>query len=305
MACGDIYEATAGSVEDLQYVDVGLFDSPKYGSVYIIDGPEPALVDTGTGYRYEIVLEALDTLDIGREDLSSILLTHVHLDHAGGASPISQACPNADVYVHEAGARFLRDPADLWAGTKAVLGDRISYYRKPEPIPEDRLRTVTDGETIALGDRTLDVHHAPGHAFHQIVFHDRQSDGVFTGDAAGIYVPQTDSIQYATAPPGFDLEECLEDIAMLEALDPAALYYGHFGDQPTGNRLDEYRQLLTAWVEDVSAKREELADDDAVLEYFADHAETANVWTGAHARGEEEINVAGVLNYLDENDGRT
>lgn len=299
MGYGDIFEATAGSVETLQYVDVGLFDSPKYGSVYIIDGPEPALVDTGTGYRYETVIDALETLDIGREDLSSILLTHVHLDHAGGASPITQACPNADVYVHEAGSRFLRDPADLWAGTKAVLGDRISYYRKPAPIPEDRLKTVTDGDSITLGDRTLDVHHAPGHAFHQVVFHDLQSDGVFTGDAAGIYLPQTDSIQYATAPPGFDLQECLEDIAMLESLEPAALFYGHFGDQPTGNGLDEYREVLTAWVEDVKSKREELADDDAVLEYFADHAETADLWTREHAKGEERINVAGVLDYLD------
>jgi len=300
MGRGDLHRATAGGASDLYYVDVGLFDTPEYGSVYLLAGEQPALVDTGTGYSYEVVLDAMAELGIARSELAAIVLTHVHLDHAGGASPLAAACPNADVYVHESGARFLRDPKRIWEGTKAVVGDRIVYYREPDPIPDDRIVELGDDDTVELGDHRLDVHRAPGHAFHQVVYHDRASDGVFTADAAGIYIPALDRVHPTSPPPGFDLEGCLEDIEMLEELDPAALYYGHFGDQPTGDRLGSYRETLQSWVDAVAGKREELGDDEAVADYFAEWADTTDVWDADHARGEERMNVEGVLHYLDE-----
>ena len=302
MDWGTCHTVTAGTTSDICYVDVGLFDTPAYGSVYIIDDECPTVVDTGTGYRYEAILDGLSERGIEREELEAILLTHVHLDHAGGASPLVSACPNADVYVHESGAKFLHDPERLWKGTKAVLGDRIEYYRKPDPIPADRLVTVDDGETLELETRALDVHHAPGHAFHQVVYHDRRSDGVFTGDAAGIYVPRLDRVRHTSPPPGFDLDGCLSDIETLERLNSTALYYGHFGDQPTGDRLTEYREVLQSWVDRVATKRAELGDDDATVEYFAQQAETLDVWRDEHVRGEERMNVRGVLRYLDDGD---
>ena len=302
MGRGDIHEVTAGDGSDLYYVDVGLFDTPEYGSVYVLAGEEPALVDTGTGHSHEVVLDALAELGIDRSALSAILLTHVHLDHAGGASPLAAACPNADVYVHASGAQFLRDPERIWTGTKAVVGDRIEYYREPEPIPDERIVELGDDDRVELGDRTLDVHRAPGHAFHQVVYHDRGSDGVFTADAAGVYVPALDRPRPTSPPPGFDLAACLDDVAMLADLEPTALYYGHFGDRPTGDNLAVYRERLRSWVDAVAAKQQELGDDEAVKQYFAEQTETGDVWSGAHARGEERMNVAGVLHYLDERD---
>jgi len=300
MGHGDIHEVTAGGTSDLYYVDVGLFDTPGYGSVYVLAGEEPAIVDTGTGTSHGTVLDALATLGIDPPALSAIVLTHVHLDHAGGASPLAAACPDADVFVHESGAQFLRDPERIWAGTKAVVGDRIEYYREPDPIPDERIVELDDDDTVELGDRTLDVHRAPGHAFHQVVYHDRASDGVFTGDAAGVYVPALDRPRPTSPPPGFDLAGCLDDIAMLEQLAPTALYYGHFGDQPAGDNLAVYRQRLRSWVDAVAAKRAELESDETVVEYFAERADTRGIWSGAHARGEERMNVEGVLRYLDE-----
>ena len=299
MGRGDIFEATAAGSTDLHYVDVGLYDTAEYGSVYLLDAERPALVDTGTGYSYEVVLDALREVGIAPADLAAICLTHVHLDHAGGAGVLAAEC-DATVYVHESGAQFLRDPERIWAGTKAVVGDRIQYYREPDPIPDARLTELEAGDTVALGDHTLDVHRAPGHAFHQVVYHDRDNDGVFTGDAAGINVPRIDGVLPTSPPPGFDLEGCLADIGRLQEIAPAALYYGHFGDRATGDLLAEYADVLEDWVARVEQKRRELGDDEAVIEQFVDETETAGVWGEAHARGEARMNVEGVLQYLDE-----
>lgn len=294
-----LHEATAGSTSDLYYVDTQMFDSPEYGTVYILDDERPALVDTGTGVNYELVLEGMATVGIEPEDLEAIILTHVHLDHAGGASVLARECPNADVYVHESGAQFLEDPTRIWEGTEAVVGDRIRYYREPDPIPEARLVELQEGDVIDLGEHALEVHHAPGHAFHQVVYFDPENDGVFTADAAGIYVPGLDTVRQSSPPPGFDLNECLSDVTMLQDLDPTALYYGHFGDCETEDRLTEYETVLESWVDNVAEKRDELEDDEAVSEYFADRTDTLSVWSESHARGEERMNVDGVLHYLD------
>lgn len=295
----NLAEATAGKTTDLYYVDTEMFDSLGYGAVYILDAEQPAIVDSGTGANYELVLEGLAELGIGPEDLAAIVLTHVHLDHAGGASVLAEHCPNADVYIHESGARFLRDPTRIWAGTKAVVGDRIEYYREPDPIPDDRLVELADGDTINLGDHTLDVHSAPGHAFHQVIYYDSVNDGVFCADAAGLNIPGLDGVRQTSPPSDFDLEQCVEDIETIRDLDPQALYYPHFGDRETDGLLDEYERVITTWVEDIEAKREELGDDDAVIEYFVEQTETFDVWTEQHARGEERMNVEGVLQYLD------
>ena len=295
----DIYEATSAGATDLYCVDIELFGSPQYGAVYIIDDDRPAIIDSGTGRNYQWILDALTELDIAPEEVEVLAPTHIHLDHAGGVGYLAEACPNADVCVSESGSQFLVDPAKIWAGTKDVVGDRIEYYAEPQPVPEERLVELADGDTLELGDHALDVHHAPGHAFHQAVFYDPENDGAFTADAAGINVPNRPGVRETSPPPGFGLEGCLADIELLEALDPAALYYGHFGDSETDDLLDEYRTVIQEWVERVKAKRAELGDDEAVLEYFADQADTESPWTPEHARGEARMNTRGVLQYLD------
>jgi glyoxylase-like metal-dependent hydrolase (beta-lactamase superfamily II) len=302
MALGDIHEATAAGTTDLYYVDVGMYDTPEYGLVYILDAERPTLIDTGTGYHHETVLDAIRAVGLAPADIEVIAPTHVHLDHAGGAWLLADACPNADVCLYEAGARFLVDPTRIWEGTKAVMDERISYYVEPEPIPESRIIELADGDRLELGDHALEVHHAPGHAFHQAVFYDPENDGVFTADAAGINPPSLDGVVHTSPPPGFDLEGCLDDVAMLQDFDPAALYYGHFGDRETGGLLETYADVLESWVESIEEKRAELDDDDAVADYFADRARTMDIWGEAHAREEERMNVRGVLHYLDERD---
>lgn len=294
----ELTEVETRGTADLYYVDVELFDTPEYCSVYILDAERPAVIDTGSGRRFEWILDGLDQLGIEPDELDVIAPTHAHLDHAGGTGYLAEACPNADVYLYESAAQFLVDPTRIWEGTKQVLGDRVSYYAEPKPVPEDRVVELDDGDVIDLGDHVLDVHHAPGHAFHQAVFYDRATDGVFTADAAGINNPAV-GVRQTSPPPGFGLEGCLADVEMLKSLDPASLYYSHFGARAADGLLDEYATVIESWVEAVEAKRAELEDDEEVVEYFAERADSADAWGNEHAAGEEAMNVRGVLQYLD------
>lgn len=297
---GEIRRVATGDCSDVYYVDTGMYDVAGYGAVYVIDAERPAVVDTGIGTNRERVFAALDSVGIDREELAVIAPTHVHLDHAGGAGFLAEACPNADVYVHEIGAPHLVDPDRLVDGTKRAVGDQWSYYVEPEPVPEDRIVELTDSDSIDLGDRELIAHHAPGHAPHQVVYESPKCNAVYTADAAGIYVPQWDSVEPTSPPPNFDLDGCLDDIELLRSLDPETLLFAHFGPRETGNLLDRYEETLTEWVETVADARSRLPNDDAVVAELAADAETDAVWGERKARAETAMNVRGVLRYLDE-----
>jgi glyoxylase-like metal-dependent hydrolase (beta-lactamase superfamily II) len=298
MAIGDL--AAVPGTDDVYYVDVGTHGVPRYGTVYLLDAAQPALVDTGTGQNRELVFDTLDEVGIDREAVQHILPTHVHLDHAGGAGYFADACPNATVRTHEIGVPHLVDPDRLVAGTKDAVGDQWEFYADPEPVPEDRIEGLTDGDEIDLGDRTLSVIHTPGHAPHQTVFLDSRDDLLFTGDAAGIFVPERDTIRETSPPPQFDLEGCLADVRTIEDIAPETLCFGHFGPREYDPELLEgYKRTLVEWVEAVRQKRAELGDDEAVIEHFAENSDMIEIWGERKARAEDTLNVRGVLAALD------
>jgi glyoxylase-like metal-dependent hydrolase (beta-lactamase superfamily II) len=300
MARGEVTAVTTGECSDLYYVDTGMYDVDEYGAVYLLDAAEPTLVDTGIGTHYERILDLLAYADVAREDLAYIVPTHVHLDHAGGAGFLAAECENATVAVHENGVRHLVDPTRLWEGTKQAVGDQFEFYTEPEPVPEDRVRELADGDVLDLGDHELHAHHAPGHAPHQHVFHDPANDAVFTADAAGIYVPAIDEIHETTPPPQFDHDQALRDVELVGSLDPSTLLYSHFGAQPTADLLSRYEARLTDWVAAVEAAQQELPDDDAVVEHFVQTTEMTDVWGERKASAETAMNVRGVLAYLED-----
>lgn len=299
MAIGDLEPVDLAGVADCYYLDTGMFDTAAYTSVYIVDAARPAIVDTGIGTNVDRILGALDALDIDPEDLAVIAPTHVHLDHAGGTGHLAAACPNATVAVHRVGAPHIVDPTRLVEGTKRAVGDEWQYYADPVPIPEDRVRPLTDGDVIDLGDRTLHVYDAPGHAPHQAVFHDPDDAVVFTADAAGIYLQDRDELQPTTPVPNFDLQQALDDVTMLESLHPAVLCYPHFGPARRGDRLEAYAELLETWVADVASARDRFDDVDAMVEHFVERDGLADVWGARRARAHVALNVEGVLRYLD------
>ncbi|WP_123536801.1 MBL fold metallo-hydrolase [Halosimplex salinum] len=300
MAIGDVFDVTVGDCTDLSYVDTGMYDVAEYGSVYIVDDERPALVDTGIGTNYERILDAAAEVGLEPEDIEVLAATHVHLDHAGGAGFLAEACPNADVYVHGIGAPHLVDPERLWEGTKRAVGDQFVHYTEPKPVPESRIVEVENGDSIDLGDHALDVYHAPGHAPHQVVFHDPANDAVFTADAAGIYSPDADRLFPTSPPSNFDPEQCQDDVDLLREIDPEVLCYGHYGPAETGDKLDDYADVLASWVARVAEKRAELDDDEAVIEHFVAEADAERaIWGAEKADPEVAMDVRGVLIALD------
>jgi glyoxylase-like metal-dependent hydrolase (beta-lactamase superfamily II) len=295
MAIGDL---TSVDGTDLYYVDVGAYDVRGYGSVYVLDADRPAVVDTGLGTNVDVLLDAVAA--VGIDALDAILTTHVHLDHAGGAGFLAEEFPDATVYTHEIGVPHLIDPSRLVAGTRAAVGDQWQYYVDPKPVPEERIEPLAGGDEIDLGDRTIDVIHAPGHAPHQVVLHDRVDDLLFSGDAGGIRPEGADELFPTSPPVNFDLEGCLDDAETIAERNPEYICFGHFGHAAFDPALMEaYETVLTDWVDRVREKRREL-DDEAVVDHLVETAETVDPWGERKTRAEYRLNATGVLGYLDD-----
>jgi len=290
-------------VDDLYVHDTGMFETDEYGAVYVYDAERPIVVDTGTGANREALFESIEEIGIGREELAWILPTHAHLDHAGGAGYLAERYPNAAVRVPERGVRHLVDPEALVAGTKSAVGDQWDHYAEPKPVPDDRIEGVTEGDRIDLGDRELVVHDAPGHAPHHAVYYDPDAAVVFAADAAGIYVPAVDAVTPTTPPPQFDFERCLDDIRLIEDLDPDTLCFGHFGPRDCdADLMGEAKRAYVEWVERVRQKRGELDDDEAVVDHFEAASRDIDYWNPERARANASLNARGVLRYLDQID---
>lgn len=299
MDIGEVSRVDPDILDDCWYVDTGMYDTRAYGSVYLLDGPAPTLVETGIGTHHERILGLLDAVGVDRAELAYIVPTHVHLDHAGGAGFLAEACPNATVAIHERGVRHLVDPARLVAGTKAAVGDQWQYYVEPEPLSEGRIRALSDGDTIDLGIRTLEAVETTGHASHHHSLFVPEAGALFTGDAAGLFVQSTGDVRPTTPPPEFDLEQNLRDLDRLEALDPEALLFSHFGPSADPSLLGAYRTVLQEWVADVEATRADSSDDEAAIERLVDRHAPVEVWGAEKATSETAMNVRGVFGYLD------
>ena len=284
------------AVGDVYAVDPRLMGTPGALTLYVVDAPEPAIVDTGSANSPSHIYEALSELDIDREAVAHVLVSHVHLDHAGGAGHLAERLPNATFYVHERGYPYLTDAEKLASLKRSV--DRAmgveDAYGQPELLDVERCRVVSGGESVDLGDRKLELVDAPGHAPHHYAAFDPATGGLFSVDAAGMHL--AGEMRPTTPPPGFDLEANLETVERLRAFEPSINFYGHVG--PGGDdavaELDRYERMLPEWVETVAERREVHGDDVAAIV-----GSLAGRWQSPTV----ERDVAGVMHYLDREDG--
>ena len=218
---------------------------------YLLTGPVPLLVETGSQSSVPVVQAALAELGLGPQDLAGIALTHIHLDHAGGVGDLARAFPTATVYVHELGARHLVDPSRLVASAQRVYGALLDgLYGRLEPTAADRIRVLGEGDTVDLGGgRLLSAVDSPGHARHHLGFHDPKSGLLFAGDAVGVRLPDGGVLRPSTPPPDFDLDLALASLGKFADRSPSALALAHYGvvPVPPDELLGEAEETLRAW----------------------------------------------------------
>ena len=225
---------------------------------YLIRGDRPCLVETGTAPSAPVVRDAMAALGIGAGDLATVVVTHIHLDHAGGAGDIAAMFPAAQIVVHQRGARHLADPSKLMAGARMVYGRALErLFGALAPVPAERIVALDDTGTVDLGGgRRLDSHYSPGHAKHHVGLIDSDTGDLYTGDAAGVYLPDTGDVRPATPPPDFDLETALASLRKFAALRPSRLMFSHYGPVgQVGETLDRSAEEINVWVEQTRQAR--------------------------------------------------
>jgi glyoxylase-like metal-dependent hydrolase (beta-lactamase superfamily II) len=289
-------------LENIFLVDTGQFGLKGHGASYILQSPVPVIIETGLSYSAGLILQGLAELGIRREDVGYIMVSHVHLDHAGGAGPLSHACSNATVVVHQRGARHLIRPSHLISSVKEATGPMFEHYGEATPIPASRVLAIGGGETFSLGGGfKIRAMATPGHAPHHLCFYEYRTGALFSGDAVGIYWPLKRRLLPTTPPPSFDLEGSLASLELLRRLDSTTLLYTHFGTHnDPGEMLLRYAELLQAWVEEIRTLRGKLVDEEVVGQNLVEkHAPAlAGYCDQEMAKQEIVMNARGVLQYL-------
>lgn len=273
------YEVYEGGVTA---VDSG-YHRPAMAACYLVEADAGvAVIETGTNDSVPRLLKALEARGRSAAEVRYVIVTHVHLDHAGGAGSLMQACPNATFLVHPRGARHMIDPSKLEASVRQVYGDEVfdRDYGTLVPIPAERTREVHDGETVMLGDRPLAFMDTPGHARHHFCIWDEATRGWFTGDTFGLSYRELDTrkgpfIFPTTTPIQFDPGALKASVERLMARSPKWMYLTHFG------RVGDTPRLAGELLERI----DELV---AIAEYYSDAERRGKVIAAAMRDGLED-----------------
>jgi len=266
----------------------------KFIASYILRGEKTAIIECGPTSSTENLLEGLEKLGVEREEISYVMVSHIHLDHGGGAGALLKHLPNARLIVHPRGLPHLANPQKLWSQSRQVLGKIAEIYGKPFPVPSERMIPAKDGMNINLGNGiNIRIIETLGHASHHVSYYDPKGEIVFPGDAAGIYVKDLDII-LPTTPPLLVLDKTLESIEKLAGLNPKMLCYTHFGPASDAvNKLRAYASQLRLWAsvireclkknEDSETMKKRIIEKDSAArlaaKYFGNHPIMSDMFT--------------------------
>ncbi|HXT36092.1 MAG TPA: MBL fold metallo-hydrolase [Chloroflexota bacterium] len=290
-------------------LDLRFLGQPGVIASFLLRGEdEAALIETGPGSSVPVLLEGLAQAGVTAEEVRHILVTHVHLDHAGGAGLLLHHFPNAVLYVHEVGAPHLIDPSRLVASATRIYGSLMDrLWGEILPVPSDRLIRLADRQRLRVAGRTLEVLYTPGHAKHHAAFRDLGTGTIFAGDVAGSRLEGCTYVRPLTPPPDLDLEEWDRSLDLLASFQPPALYLTHFGrHEGVAEHLDELRSHLRQWESLVLAALRAGQDRSAIAallqrsgdeELLTRHADAETI-ARYESTSAYTMNVAGYERYL-------
>jgi glyoxylase-like metal-dependent hydrolase (beta-lactamase superfamily II) len=262
-------------------LDLNWTGRPKsIASVLVQSDGVNALIDPGPTSTLETLRAGLSEHGLQVRDLHTILLTHIHLDHAGAVGALVRENPNLNVFVHSFGAIHMADPSKLLASAGRLYGAEMDrLYGSVLPVPQENLRPLEGGENVKIGKRNFEILYTPGHASHHLTFWDAREKTAFVGDVGGITVEGDTFIMPATPPPDIDLELWNESLDAIVALWPERLFLTHFGYQhdPSAH-IARYREKLASWSGLVKNLSESGKTEETAAQEFVDTvaAETKN-----------------------------
>jgi len=257
----------------MTFIDLKFLGMQRVIGTAVLGGPSGlALIDPGP----TSCLAALESglADHGRrlDEVDTLLLTHIHLDHAGATGVLLSRLPSAVVYVHEKGAPHMADPAKLLSSAARLYGANMDrFWGEFRPVPVERMRVLRGGERIDISGRTLEVAYTPGHASHHVSYFDMTSGTAYVGDTAGIRVANN-YVKAPTPPPDIDLEAWEQSLRIIETWRPQSLVITHFGQ--VDDVTDHLRRFRAALARSASFVRETLAsegtDEERIRRYVED-----------------------------------
>ncbi|HYA11078.1 MAG TPA: MBL fold metallo-hydrolase [Thermoplasmata archaeon] len=231
-------------------LDLDFRDTEGLVAAYLLPEPEGwALIETGPTSCHGALLRAVAAAGVEARDVRDILVTHIHLDHAGGLGAVAEAFPNARLYAHELGVGHLVDPSRLIASARRVYGEASDQlWGTVVPAPAARLQALRGGETLALRRGELQVLATPGHAKHHLAFFDSELRAVFAGDGAGVRLERSPHLRPAVPPPDLDLGQLFASLELMRRAEPRFVLLSHFGPTPNGaSDLERYRAVVERW----------------------------------------------------------
>ena len=255
------------------YGDLNFLGRPRVIATAVLQGPDGvALVDPGPSSCLDTLRASLAEHGHSLTDVRVVLLTHIHLDHAGATGSILQENPDVDVYVHEVGATHMVDPAKLLASATRLYGaDMDRLWGEVLAVPERNIRRLRGGELITVGDREFDVAYTPGHASHHVGYFDGSSGVAFVGDTAGVRIGEELFSMPPTPPPDTDIDKWKQSIQLIRDRRPSTLFITHFGPHDdTDAHLDALLEHLDAMTEMARRNLERDGDDNDRMNAFTD-----------------------------------
>ena len=232
---------------NLYTIDTHDLNRKERTSAYLLIDEKIALIETAASPSVPFIIEGLKELSISKKDIDYLIVTHIHLDHAGGAGLFLQDCPNTKFIVHPRGASHMIDPSRLIASAKSIYGKAFDSLFDPiVPIAAERVIEMSHGEELSLGKHKLTFYHTEGHAKHHLSMHYSATNGMFVGDTAGVRYPELngeaiDLIIPSTSPNQYDPETMEKSIQFYESMNVSELYFGHYGTYK--NPQEAYRQI--------------------------------------------------------------
>jgi glyoxylase-like metal-dependent hydrolase (beta-lactamase superfamily II) len=289
-----------------QLLDLDFRDTEGLVAAYLLPQQEGfTLIETGPTTCRAALLAAVDRAGVSPDEVRRVLVTHIHLDHAGGLGAVSDAFPRAALYAHEVGVPHLVDPTRLIASARRAWGAAADpLWGTILPVPRGRLIALRGGERFPLKGGELRVLATPGHARHHLAFFDTGIRGVFTGDGAGVRLERSAHLRPAVPPPDLDLDDLFSSLETMRQTEPRLVLFSHFGPSPDGAAdLARYRTIVEQWRDVALSAARERPDPEFITRRLREY--DASTWADAPPDDREslvsgyELAAQGFLRYFE------